>query len=388
MPRTGPVRRALDAVARDLFGPLLTAAPSADGWRVVGWDAEQGLSLTLEGGGRPLLVELEDRDESRDCYARTSRFNVCARALFEAGSPLSPSERQVVDTAVGVVARREGRLPVIEPAAVSRRAEVREVLVERMLVPEGRGQYYLNPYAGCMIGCPFCYVAERADLSRRLEGRPAVPWGRWVDVKVNAAEVLRREVTRWPAGIVRMSPILTDPYQPVERTYRITRACLEVLASAGFVPVILTRAPRVVEDLDVLRRFPRAAVGFSIPTDDDSVRRRFEPGADPVEERLAALATCREAGLVTFGAVQPMLPMDPERLAAEMGPHLRAVRIDRMHQLERTRSLYEEARCPEAATDAFFAETERALRRAFARHGVAVDDLDDLAGLVGGGVHP
>src|SRR5262249_38483715 len=159
-------------------------------------------------------------------------------------------------------------------------------------------------------------------------------------------------------GLVRMSPILTDPYQPVEKRYRITRQALEVLQPAGFTPVILTRAARVREDLDVLARFPRAAVGFSIPTDDDRVRRAFEPGADPVDERSGAPAACAQAGIPPFGVIQPMLPMNAERMVEKMAPHVRAVRIDRMHQVDRNLHLYREAGLVDASGDDFFDRTE------------------------------
>ena len=204
-------------------------------------------------------------------------------------------------------------------------------------------------------------------------------------MKVDAPEVLRREVRALPPGPVRMSPILTDPYQPLERTYRITRQCLEVLLEAGFSPVILTRGARVVEDLDLLARFPRAAVGLSIPTDDDAVRARFEPGADPVEARIDALARLRAAGLRTFIAVQPMLPMNPARLVDLTAPHAHVARIDRMYDLDRAAHLYVAADATEAMTDDYFARTGEALRSGFAARGVRVDALDDLDALLGSG---
>jgi DNA repair photolyase len=372
--------RELDAVVADLLGPLLALEhrPSKAGFRLVGWDAEHGISLTLAHGDALVLLELEARDEARPCYARTVRFNVHARSPLRAAA-LSPIQRRAVDQVVELVRGREGRLPEAVLTSTSRRTAVREIEVGRVLIAEGQGQYYLNPYVGCTIGCAFCYVAERADLSRSLERQPLLPWGRWVDVKTNAAAVLREEVKHVPPGIVRMSPIVTDPYQPIERRFRVMRSCLEVLLEAGFVPVILTRAARVQDDLDILRRFPVAAVGLSIPTDDDNVRRAFEPGADPIDERFEALSACRDAGLFTFGVVQPMLPMSAPRLVERMAPLVKAVRIDRMHSLDRTRALYEAAGVPEAASDAFFERTTAELEKGFALRGVRIDALDDWA---------
>ncbi len=372
----------LGPIARDLFAPLIDG-PLPPGWRLISWDSEQGLCVTLQRGSRTLLVELEERDDTRGCYARTTRFNVCVRSMFEAAAPVDESQRRFIDRVVKLVQRRERRLPTVERAESTRASVVREITVDRALIPEGPGQYYFNPYVGCMIGCAFCYVQERADFSRGLEGLPRLEWGRYVDVKVNAAEVLRREVEVHPPGIVRMSPILTDPYQPIERRFRITRQALEVFLGAGFTPVILTRGARIVEDLELLRRFPSAAVGFSIPTDDDSVRAAFEPGADAVEERFEALAACHAAGVSTFAVIQPVLPMNVDCLVEKLAPIVQAVRVDRMHDIARFRHLYEAAGLQHALEPTFFDEMLEALRKGFAQHGVTVDELDELGGLVG-----
>src|SRR6185369_2391155 len=167
---------------------------------------------------------------------------------------------------------RERSLPHTERSTPERDTMVRTIAVDRVLMREARDQYYINPYVGCMIACPFCYVIDRADFSRRLQGLPELPWGQHLDVKINAAEVLRREVPG-QRGTVRMSPILTDPYQPAERRYRITRQCLEVLLDSELAPVVLTRAPRILDDLPLLQRFRRLLVGFSIPTDMDEYPR-------------------------------------------------------------------------------------------------------------------
>jgi DNA repair photolyase len=377
-----PVSRQIDGVVRTLFGPLLGPEPVAEGWQLQSWDCEQGFTLAFERGDSLILIELEDRNEALQCWARTEVFNVNARRMFQGAVPLDEADRHLVDLVVAVIRDRESDLPNVERATTSRRTAVREILVDRVLMPEGRGGYYLNPYAGCMIGCPFCYVSERADLSRRLEGLPKLPWGHYVDVKINAPEVLRREVKESSPGFVRMSPILTDPYQPIERRYRITRQCLEVFLDSGFVPGILTRARRITEDLDLLRQFPKAIAGFSIPTDIDSYRRIFEPGADPVDDRFEALKRLHEGGLTTIAIIQPMLPMNVENMVAKVAPYVRAVRIDRMHFIERVRSTYLEHNLADAMTTAFFDETEGQLREGFESHGVLVGDFDDLAGLV------
>lgn len=377
------VRRELEDVGRFLLAPIIAPRRPHPGWRLISWDVEQGLSLVLDRGGHLILVELEAADPQLDCYARTKRFNVCARRHFSANVPLDDADRGLVDAIVRVVQRREGRLPDFDRPTTTRRLGLREIEVERVLMPEGDGHYYLNPYVGCLIGCEFCYVAPRADFSRQLEGLPHLPWGRYVDVKVNAADVLRQEVSRLPPGIVRLSPIVTDPYQSLERSYRITRQCLEVLLEAGFTPVILTRAALVLDDLPLLRRFKLASVGFSIPTDDDRMRQRFEPGADPVEERQAALAQCQAAGLHTTAIIQPVLPMDPDRLVAQVSPLVKAVRVDRMHHVARYRHLYAQHGLEHATEPAFFDRLIPLLEHGFTEHGVALDEMDDLARLLG-----
>lgn len=377
-----PAKSFIHEIAPGLLGPLLSRRGVVRGWRVIGWDAEQGLCLTLANGRREVLIELEPRDEQRDCFARTKRFNVQVRRPFDFSGRLSRQERDVATAVVSMLGRREGKLPAFDRPTTGRRSLVREIAVGKLLVPEGRGHYYVNPYVGCMIGCPFCFVSERADFSRSLEGLPELPWGRYVDVKVNAAEVLQRDVKGLRRGFVRMSPILTDPYQPLERHYRVTRRCLEILSRTPLVPAVLTRSALILEDLDLLRSFRRALVGFSIPSDDDRYRLIFEPGADPIPERLGALRRCHEAGLFTVAVIQPMLPMDPRRLAEQVAPYVRAVRIDRMYSTHLVRDLYAQHGLEGAMTDRFFDETRRTLETEFAARGVPVHQMDDLGALL------
>lgn len=371
------VTRGIDSVARELLAPFLDGRFTAPGWKLISWDAEQGVCLTFEGEASCVLLEFEQRNDALDCYTRTTRFNVCARRQLQDPS-LTEGDRRFIDRVIAVVREREPLLPQIDRPPASRKTVVREVVVDRVLMHEGGNQYYINAYVGCMIGCQFCYVIDRADFSRSLEGLPRLPWGHYLDVKVNAAEVLRRETQSVKHGVVRMSPILTDPYQSAERHYRITRQCLEVLVETELVPIVLTRAPRILDDIDLLKRFRRAVVGFSIPTDVDAYRQIFEPSADPIEERLEALRALHAAGIKTFAVIQPVLPMNPEILVEKVAPFVGAVRLDKMYVGDRVKHLYQEHGLMECATDEFAEATIQRLARGFRSRGVLVDSLDSL----------
>ena len=167
----------------------------------------------------------------------------------------------------------------------------------------------LNPYMGCAHRCTFCYVRAfelRAD--RPSDDR----YGRSIRVKVNVAEVLRRELARpsWAGEIVAIGAA-TDPYQPAEGRYRLTRGCLEALRDASNPFSLITRSPMVVRDLDVLvEAASRAEVGvvFSVPTLDEEVWRRTEPGTPPPRRRLEALSELVEAGVKAGVGMAPILP--------------------------------------------------------------------------------
>lgn len=376
-----PIRRELDGIVGELLAPFVEGQFSAPGWKLISWDAEQGICLTFERQGVWVLLELEERNERLDCYTRTARFNICARRQFE-NAQLDEIDRDLVDKVVGVVRQREAILRVGERPSAGAKTLIREILVDRVLMAEGKRHYYINPYVGCMIACPFCYVIDRADFSRGLEGLPRSPWGHSLDVKINAAEVLRRETRTVNSGVVRLSPILTDPYQPIERRYRITRQCLEVLVETDLAPVVLTRAPRILDDLELFKRFRRALVGFSIPTDSDDIRKIFEPRADPVEERFEALRAFHAAGVRTFAVIQPVLPMDVDRLVDQIAPFVRFVRLDRLYVGERVRHLYDEHGLQAYATEAYADETIDRLTRAFRGRGVIVDALNEIEPLL------
>jgi len=174
-------------------------------------------------------------------------------------------------------------------------------------------------YMGCVHRCTFCYVRAfelRAD--RPSDGR----YGTSIRVKSNIAEVLRAELARpsWRGDEIAIGAA-TDPYQPAEGRFRLTRGCLEVLAAAANPFGIITRGPMIVRDVDVLAEAARRAdvsVTFSVPTVDHEVWRRTEPGTAPPRQRLRALSQLVDAGVRASVGMAPILPGlsdRPEQLA-------------------------------------------------------------------------
>ncbi len=180
-------------------------------------------------------------------------------------------------------------------------------------------KWSLNPYMGCVHRCTFCYVRA---FERRADRPSDERYGTSIRVKVNIADVLRRELARhtWEHEHVAIGAA-TDPYQPAEGRYRVTRACLEALSDAANPFSIITRGPMIVRDLDVLAEASRRAdvsVTFSIPTVDVDVWRRTEPSTAPPRQRLRALSRLVDAGVKASVGMAPILPGisdSPEQLS-------------------------------------------------------------------------
>ncbi len=142
---------------------------------------------------------------------------------------------------------------------------------------------------------------------KRFTGH-AEEWGTFVDVKVNAAQVLTRQLRRARPGTISLSTV-TDAYQPLEDKYGVTRSCLQALAGCDFPITILTKSALMLRDLDLLRQIPRAEVAYTITTLDDALRQQFEPWASPIAARLEALHTLASAGIPTWAFCGPLLPL-------------------------------------------------------------------------------
>jgi len=213
---------------------------------------------------------------------------------------------------------------------------VREIQAKSILSRSGiEGiSYTVNPYTGCSHGCRYCYATFMKKYSGHTE-----PWGQFVDVKLNAPVLLGRQLPRAQNGTIILSSV-TDPYQHLEGKYKLTRECLSVLSKYEFPVEVLTKSPLVTRDVDVIEKCKHIEVGLTITTDDDRVRRIFEPQAPSVEKRFAALRSLRDAGIRTYVFIGPVLPMRPEALAKQIRPHVDRVLIDAMNYSSKTLAIY------------------------------------------------
>jgi DNA repair photolyase len=151
-----------------------------------------------------------------------------------------------------------------------------------------------------MHNCAYCY----APFVLRI---PRQDWGQHVEVRKNIPLILAKELKTKKPGVVGISTV-TDPYQPLEKRYQLTRFCLEQLLRHGFPAHIQTKSALVTRDIDLLSQFSDAQVMFSIGTLHDTERRLLEPGTSPLQDRFAALKKCSEAGLRTAVFFGPLYP--------------------------------------------------------------------------------
>ena len=151
--------------------------------------------------------------------------------------------------------------------------KIKEIHSKSILSSSQVYDYVINPYVGCQHGCSYCY----ATFMKRFTGHKE-PWGEFVDIKINAAELLAKEIKKKKKGTVWVSGV-TDPYQPLEKKYEITRKCLEILVEHDWPVIVQTRSPLVLRDVDIFRKSDKIEVGLSITTANDAIRKAFEPHA-------------------------------------------------------------------------------------------------------------
>jgi DNA repair photolyase len=222
--------------------------------------------------------------------------------------------------------------------------------------------YTINPYVGCEHGCTYCY----ARFIKRFIGH-GEEWGDFVDVKINAPNLLQHEIGKKKIGRVWISG-LGDPYQPLEKEYELTRRCLEILSRHGWPVTIQTKSPLVLRDIELLRKFKGLEVTFSIATANENIRRLFEPNSPSLKERIEALEKLHFEGVKTSVMIAPMLP-EAEGLALQLRGIVDHVLIDRMNY-HYADWVYRRSNLEYAMTEHFFAQKKKELGSAFKKEGI------------------
>jgi DNA repair photolyase len=217
-----------------------------------------------------------------------------------------PTLRDVAD-----VIRAEGIDGLTGAVRRSDDAKYQEVHVRSALTESRRMpfRWALNPYRGCTHGCQYCYARK---YQRHLELGVGDDFSSLIFIKTNLPALLARELARpaWTRETVAVGTA-TDPYQPIEGRYAITRQCLEHLTAAHTPFSVVTKGPMVVRDLDVLARATADAgcqVFLSVPSVDEAACAQLEPGVAPPSQRLRAARTLHEAGIDTGILMMPLMP--------------------------------------------------------------------------------
>ena len=206
---------------------------------------------------------------------------------------------------------------------------VREVSCKSLLnlsrLPGAR--YVINPYTGCQNSCAYCYANFMARYSGHEE-----PWGEWVDVKMNALDVLERELKTARKDSVLLSSVC-DPYQPLERKYMMTRRILEKLLERDFPVDILTKSMLVLRDTGIIKRFSTRRVGLTITGLEERDRMVLEPFASSHSDRIMTLRPLKEEGIETYAFVGPILPgaTDLDRVFSDIAGKVKFALVDRLN---------------------------------------------------------
>lgn len=248
--------------------------------------------------------------------------------------------------------------------------KITEVKAKSILNKSKIFDYCLNPYTGCQINCAYCYARL---FMRRYSGHKE-PWGEFVDVKINAPELLKKQLERAKKGTVWISSVC-DPYQPLEVKYKLTRQCLQELLKKQFPVNIQTKSVLALRDLDLFQEFDEIEVGFTITTDDEKTAKLFESRAAPVEERLIALEKIHSKGVKTFAFIGPLLPGNPENLIDRLEGKADKVYIDKMNYLSTISGFYYRQNLKRATTDDFFRNYKERLMKELNKRKMKFEDL-------------
>ena len=224
--------------------------------------------------------------------------------------------------------------------------KIKEIHSKTILSSSKVYDYVINPYVGCQHGCSYCY----ARFMKRFTGHKE-SWGDFVDVKINAPDLLIKEIKKKKKGTVWVSGV-TDPYQPLEKKYKLTRRCLDLLVQNDWPVIIQTRSPLVFRDIDIFNKSKRIEVGLSITTANDDIRKVFEPHAPSIMSRLRAIELLHQNGIKTYVMIAPILP-DAENLIEILAGKVDYIIIDRMNY-HHANMIYNKHGWGEKNTDEYF----------------------------------
>jgi len=173
-------------------------------------------------------------------------------------------------------------------------------IITKSNLPEA--DFVINPYIGCQHSCVYCY----ADFMKRFTGHNSEEWGSFVDVKINAAETIN--FSKVSSNDLILIGSVTDPYQPIEGKYQITRNCLEALLEYQPRIEILTKSPLILRDIDLLKKFKNLRVGISIGILDENYSKELEPCVASPQKRIEALKNLSKSGIETYLFISPIFP--------------------------------------------------------------------------------
>ena len=187
--------------------------------------------------------------------------------------------------------------------------KIKEIKAKSIIIKSGlpEGDFVINPYVGCMHGCVYCY----ARFMKRFTGHTE-PWGEFVDVKINAPDLIPKDINRYKDKSIAIGSV-TDPYQPIERKYKLTRKILEKLIPLQPHLDLMTKSDLVIRDVDLFKQFKDCIVVISLSILDEKLRKQLEPFSSSARARINALKKLYNAGIRTALFISPIFPYITDR---------------------------------------------------------------------------
>lgn len=182
--------------------------------------------------------------------------------------------------------------------------KIKEIKAKSIITKSGLpdSDFVINPYIGCMHSCIYCYARFMKRFTGHIE-----PWGEFVDIKINAPDLIPKDTNKYKDKSITIGSV-TDPYQPIERKYRITRKILERLIPLQPHLGLMTKSDLVVRDIDLFKQFKDCIVALSLSVLDDKIRKELEPLSSSPSKRINALKEVHKNRIPTALFISPIFP--------------------------------------------------------------------------------